>query len=128
MLVNQTHIMKKLFIILVLFAIAAVPMQQTQATVNTSKKVLSIGLNVLNNTTDGASFYLYGPTPVSNYLSAGSATSYGPLTAGTYTINVYAAQAGSRTFVFNGQSITTSAGYATFNNVSITYTSFLYIY
>lgn len=120
--------MKKVLLFVALCAIAALPFQQTKATKGTGVfRYFSIGLNVYNGTTDNGSIYLYGPTPVSAYLSPG-ASSYGPLTAGTYTINMYTAASGTRTFRFNDSSIVTSAGWATFNNVPITYTSFAYIY
>jgi hypothetical protein len=115
--------MKKLIqLFLFCTVLAVLPLQNTKAEINASK-FFSIGLNLSNATSDNGSIYLYGPTPVSAYFGPG-ASSYGPLTAGTYTIIIYTAAPGSRTFRFNGEAITTSTGSATFNNVSITSTAF----
>jgi hypothetical protein len=115
--------MKKLIqLFLFCTVLAMLPLQNTKAE-NNASKFFSIGLNLSNGTGDNGSIYLYGPTPVSAYFGP-SGGSYGPLTAGTYTINIYTAAPGSRTFRFNGQAITTSTGSATFNNVSITSTAF----
>lgn len=115
--------MKKLIqLFLFCTVLAVLPLQNTKAEIN-ARKFFSIGLNLSNGTGDNGSIYLYGPTPVSAYFGPGG-SSYGPLTAGTYTVIIYTAAPGSRTFRFNGQAITTSSGSATFNNVSITSTAF----
>ncbi|HEU4551586.1 MAG TPA: hypothetical protein VFS25_02085 [Chitinophaga sp.] len=120
--------MKTLVTLFLLCLLGAFPQQKIQAETQHASKKFSIGLNVFNGTTDNSSFYLYGPTPLSATMEAGTSRSFGPLDPGTYTINVYASAPGSHTFTFNGTSITTSTGYATFSNVSITYTSSLSIY
>jgi hypothetical protein len=120
--------MRKLLLSLIIALLAALPLQYTEASQAPAVKVFdSIGLNVLNNTTHNGALYAYGPTSFSASLGPGSATSYGPLTAGYYTFNVYTSAPGTRTFTLNGQSVTTDQGYATFN-VNISYTSFLTIY
>lgn len=120
--------MKKLCCILLLCAFVALPSALLRAERSSTARFFSIGLNVYNGTTYTGSIYLYGPTNVSAYLNPSSGSSYGPLTAGVYTINMYTSAPGSHTFTFAGQSITTSSGYATFNNVSITGTVFASIY
>ncbi|CAL1518610.1 hypothetical protein [Chitinophaga sp. MM2321] len=119
--------MKKLIcILLVCCSFAVLPLLSTHAEKNVIKP-LSIGLNVSNGTTYTLAIYLYGPTNLSAYVNPGGG-SYGPLTAGNYTINMYCSAPGSHTFYFNGQSITTSTGSVTFNNVSITGTSSAAVY
>lgn len=118
--------MKKLFCFLIICSIAVIPLQILHAE-KSSSQFFSIGLNVSNNTSDMGAIYLYGPTNVSAYLNPNSGSSYGPLTAGNYTVNMYASAPGSRTFVFGSQSVTTTTGSATFN-VNITGTVFAYIY
>jgi hypothetical protein len=124
---NQTSsVMKKLFCFLIICSIAVVPLKILHAEKSPSQ-FFSIGLNVSNGTSDMGAIYLYGPTNVSAYLNPNSGSSYGPLTAGNYTVNMYASAPGSRTFVFGSQSVTTTTGSATFN-VNITGTVFAYIY
>lgn len=119
--VKHQFLLKTLMALLVFCSLAVWPMQHTQAEKH-SANAFSIGLNVYNGTTYNGAIYLYGPTSISATLSPGS-SSYGPLTAGSYTVNMYTSAPGTRTFTFNGESVTTSAGYATFN-VNISYTSF----
>ena len=124
---NQiSTVMKKLFCLLIFCTIAAFPLQILHAEKNVAR-FFSIGLNVNNGTSDNAAIYLYGPTNISAYLNPNSGSSYGPLTAGSYTVNMYASAPGSHTFTFAGQSVTTSSGSATFN-VTITGTVFASIY
>ncbi|MCK7555889.1 hypothetical protein MKQ70_13025 [Chitinophaga sedimenti] len=119
--------MKKLLVAAIIVLLAAVPLHRSEASQNASFKVFSIGLNVANTVPYSGSLYAYGPTSFSATLSPSAGSSYGPLTAGYYTFNVYTSAPGSRTFTLAGQSITTSQGYATFN-VEITNTSLLTIY
>jgi len=118
--------MKTLLSLLILCSLSALPLQHSHAEKHAAG-IFSIGLNVFNGTTHNGAIYLYGPTSLSETLSPGS-SSYGPLTAGNYTVYIYTSAPGTRTFTFNGTSVTTDAGYATFSNVSITYTSFASIY
>jgi hypothetical protein len=119
--------MKRLLVVAIIALLAAVPLHRSEASQNTSFKVFSIGLNVANTVPYSGSIYGYGPTSFSGTLAASSGSSYGPLTPGYYTINVYTSAPGSRTFTLAGQSITTSQGYATFN-VQIDNTYVLSIY
>lgn len=119
--------MKTLIRLLVVCSFALLPLQNTQAKKHIHfNKFFSIGLNLGNNTSYNGSIYLYGPTNISSYFGPGG-SSYGPLTAGTYYVNMYISAPGTHTFTFNGQSVTTSEGHATFSNVSITSTVFAFV-
>ena len=118
--------MKTLIQLLMFCSLAVLPLQNTNAEKHTSK-FFNIGLNLGNSTTYNGSIYLYGPTPISAYFGPGG-SSYGPLTAGSYTVNMYISAPGTHTFKFADQTITTAEGHATFNNVNITSTVFAYVY
>lgn len=125
--ITQTSVMKKLFCLLIVCSIALLPLQILHAEKSISS-FFSIGLNVNNGTSYTGAIYLYGPTNVSAYLNPNSGSSYGPLTAGNYTVNMYTSAPGSHTFTFGSQSVTTSTGSATFSSVNITGTVFASIY
>jgi hypothetical protein len=120
-------VMKKLFCLLIICSFAAIPLQTLHAEKSTAS-FFSIGLNVNNGTSYTGAIYLYGPTNVSAYLDPNSGSSYGPLTAGSYTVNMYTSAPGSHTFTFGSQSVTTSTGSASFSGVNITSTVFAGIY
>ncbi|UYQ95909.1 hypothetical protein MKQ68_12440 [Chitinophaga horti] len=120
--------MKKLLLSVFICVLAAIPLQYSTTQASAPAKVFdSIGLNVMNSPNYYGSLYVYGPTSLSATLNPGTGMGYGPLTPGYYTINVYTSAPGTRTFTLNGNSVTTDAGYATFN-VNIIYTAFLTIY
>jgi hypothetical protein len=114
--------MKTLLSLIILCSLAMLPLQNMHAE-KTSSKFFSIGINVYNAPNYSGAMYVYGPTPFSTTLNPGPST-FGPFTAGNYSINMYTSAPGTHTFTFNSQSIVSSTGSASFTNVNITSTSF----
>jgi hypothetical protein len=107
--------MKKIFSLIAISLLALIPIKNTQAGSRSAEFLLNV--NVYNATGSNGSIYMSGPSPINATVYPGS-NNVGSISAGTYTITMYASY-GEHDYIFNGIHQTTYNGQATFYNVSI---------
>ncbi|HJT72572.1 MAG TPA: hypothetical protein VJ720_01115 [Chitinophaga sp.] len=119
--------MKKLFLILFCCAIAATPVNHILAGQSIVSHLKFADYDVFaSNATDGqvAVYFTGNDAGLRGYVSPGTAEKFGPIPGGTYSVLISTNATGTRTFTLNGQTVTSSNGFA---NFTVDVTSNVYI-
>lgn len=109
--------MKKLFLILFCCAIAVTPVNHILAGQNIVSHLKLADYNIFaSNATDGqVGIYFTGDDAgIRGYVSPGTAEKFGPIPEGHYSVLISTNATGTRTFTSNGQTVTSSNGFANF--------------